>query len=382
MEWVELGNICRIEIGKTPARKNQEYWKGKNVWISISDMTSKYLSMSKEKITDTAVEETNIKEVPENTVIMSFKLSIGKTAITKIPLFTNEAICAFHIRDKSLLYNEYLYYALGFIDLLKYTDKAVKGKTLNKAKLKQIKIPITHLKAQQKIAKVLDEAQLLIDKRKNQIKLFDNLIESIFYDMFGDPVKNEKGWEFINLSEFGDWASGGTPTRKNKEYFCGNINWFSAGELNSRYVYNSKEKITNNALEKSSAKLFEKDSILVGMYDTAAFKLSILKRESSSNQACANLKCNSNFNIEWVYSLFDIMKPIYLQSRKGIRQKNLSLTVIKNFKGIYPPLHLQNEFALKVERIEKQKQLLQNSLNLMQENYNCLMQRAFKGELF
>ena len=188
MEWIELGKLANIEIGKIPARKNSKYWKGDYTWVSIADMKDKYISDSREKISKLALKETNIKIVPKGTVIMSFKLSIGKRAITEKDLYTNEAIAAFHIKDGNILEANYLYYVLGFIDLTRDTDRAVMGKTLNKSKLSRIKIPVPPMETQEKIVQALDQAQALIDKRKEQIEVLDQLIESIFYTMFGDPV--------------------------------------------------------------------------------------------------------------------------------------------------------------------------------------------------
>jgi len=180
MEYVEIDKIINVELGKTPSRNNSDYWNGKHTWIAISDMNKKYIVNSKEKITNEAIENTKIKKVPKDTVIMSFKLSIGKRAITKSEVYTNEAIAAFHIKDLKYLIPEYLYYALESVDFLKYTDKAVKGKTLNKEKLKKIKIPIFPLTEQLKISEILNKTQKIIEDKKKQIFLFDELIKSKF----------------------------------------------------------------------------------------------------------------------------------------------------------------------------------------------------------
>lgn len=180
MEYVKLGEIADLEMGKTPARNNSRYWNGNNTWVSISDLKEKYIVESKEKITDTAVSDTKIKEVPENTVIMSFKLSIGKKAITTKKLYTNEAIMALNIKDKTKVDVEYLYYALENVDFLKYTDKAAKGKTLNKEKLKKIKIPICSIKKQKEIVENLNTINVVINKQKEQLKNINELYKSLF----------------------------------------------------------------------------------------------------------------------------------------------------------------------------------------------------------
>lgn len=95
---VRVSDVFDLRMGKTPSRKNWSYWHdGNHDWISIADLGSfgKYVGRTKERINDLAIAETGIKPAPANTVLMSFKLSLGKTAITTIPVYTNEAIMAF-----------------------------------------------------------------------------------------------------------------------------------------------------------------------------------------------------------------------------------------------------------------------------------------------
>src|SRR5690554_4829153 len=112
MKCVKLNQLCEINIGKTPSRSNSKYWGKGHKWLSIADMKRKYISETKEEITDLAVSEANMKIVPKNTVLMSFKLSIGKIGITTEEMYTNEAIASFPIIEKEKIIPEYLYYVL------------------------------------------------------------------------------------------------------------------------------------------------------------------------------------------------------------------------------------------------------------------------------
>ena len=177
--------------------------------------------------------------------------------------------------------------------------------------------------------------------------------QSRFIELFGDPKYNKSN--LVKIGEIGALTSGGTPSRAKPEYFEGDIRWYSAGELNSLYLPDSVEHISEMALQQSSAKLFNKGTLMIGMYDTAAFKMGILTEDSSSNQACANLNPKQGYNIVWLYYLFDIMKPIFLQERQGVRQKNLSLSKIKEFEVPFAPFELQEQFAAFVEQTDKSK---------------------------
>lgn len=173
--------------------------------------------------------------------------------------------------------------------------------------------------------------------------------------MFGDPVENTKNLPLIKLETLGSWRSGGTPSRKNPYYFTGAINWYSAGELNKKYLDGSVEKITEEAVQNSAAKIFKKGSLLVGMYDTAALKMGILNEDSSANQACANIEPNESVNLVWLYHTLQMMKPHFLAQRHGCRQKNLSIAMIKNFEIPFVSKERQNQFAAFIQQLDKSK---------------------------
>lgn len=172
-EWkeVRLGDVADIRIGGTPARKEPSYWRsGSNIWLSIADLGPKYVGYSKEMITDEGVARSNVKLLPENTVVMSFKLTIGKLGITKVPLYTNEAICGFVPKSADGFSPEFLFQLLHVSDLLADVDQAVKGKTLNKAKLNELRLVLPAIDEQNRIAEFLLIADEEIDNAEAQIE--------------------------------------------------------------------------------------------------------------------------------------------------------------------------------------------------------------------
>jgi type I restriction enzyme S subunit len=156
---------------------------------------SQVISRTKEQITDEAISECKCKRIETGTVILSFKLSIGKVAITGTPLYTNEAIAALKIRDNRKLDTKYLYHYLKSQDLTVDTDRAAKGKTLNLAKLERIKVSVPPLPEQKRIAAILDKADAIRRKREKAIELTDSFLRSVFLEIFGDPIQNPKKWK-------------------------------------------------------------------------------------------------------------------------------------------------------------------------------------------
>ena len=146
----KLKDVFDLQMGKTPSRHNVAYWGGNNKWISIADIgnASKYIYKTKETISDLAIEESGIKIVPTGTVIMSFKLSIGKTCITSEDMYTNEAIMAFVDKGVCPIDVDYFYHFCCGRNWSVGTNKAVLGLTLNKATLSEVEIDIPNIEAQ------------------------------------------------------------------------------------------------------------------------------------------------------------------------------------------------------------------------------------------
>ncbi len=199
---VKLAEIVDVSMGKTPSRSNAKLWdkekKTDNVWLSIADLTALngfYVDDSKEYVSDAGAKL--FREVPANTLIMSFKLSIGKLAITSRNLRTNEAIAAFVIKDCSIITNQYLLYYLSSLnwERLAGNDVKVKGKTLNKAKLKELPIVLPPIPVQRKIVEKLDNISRETEKMKEKYYLrTENLIalkSSILSQAFSGELTKE-----------------------------------------------------------------------------------------------------------------------------------------------------------------------------------------------
>lgn len=219
--------------------------------------------------------------------------------------------------------------------------------------LKSLEFDLPLLNEQKRIARIIEKAEGVRRKRDEVNRLADAFLKATFIKMFGDPVTNPKGWSIRKFGDLGQWASGGTPDRTRSDFFQGSIPWFSAGELNAMYVSESSERITDLALTKSSAKLFVEGSLLLGMYDTAAFKASILQVRASSNQACANFRPGPAVIVEWFYYFIQLSKEHFLLRRRGVRQKNLNLGMIQAFDVPLPPVGLQEEFVRIVRQVRK-----------------------------
>jgi type I restriction enzyme S subunit len=193
-------------------------------------------------------------------------------------------------------------------------------------------------------------------------------------------------WSYKKLSELADVSSGGTPKRSNKEFWGGDIPWYSSGELNDFNTIPPKEHITESGLTSSNAKLFPRGSLLIGMYDTAALKMSLLDREGTFNQAIAGVKPNKNINLSFILYAINSMKPELLKLRRGVRQKNLNQGMIKDILIPDIPLIEQERIVALLDTVfadlEQTRAKTEQNLKNSRELFDSYLQQVFsqKGD--
>lgn len=165
-KWLRFGDIVNFNIGKTPPRNETKYWKSEYFWVSIADMINEsYVNKTKEKVSDFAIKERFKNQiVPKGTLIMSFKLTIGKISILNIDAVHNEAIVSIYpfINDNNIM-RDYLFKILPFMTVYGDSNAAIKGNTLNKTSLNNLLIPLPPLEEQKRIVTKIDELLLKLN---------------------------------------------------------------------------------------------------------------------------------------------------------------------------------------------------------------------------
>lgn len=297
--------------------------------------------------------------------------------------FSTSSHCVVAIPKTNEINLRYVYYFFkGNMHILQKGFKGAGLKNISKSYIDKIDIPVISLEQQNKIVWILSKTEQLINQRKQSIEILEKLVKSVFLEMFGDPVLNPHGHSMVSLSQLGKWQSGGTPPRSKEYYYDGDIPWYSSGELNGVYIVQSKENINNLAINETSAKLVKAGSLLLGMYDTAALKSSITLVDASCNQAIAfSLLSENKCNSLYVYMAIQLGKKMHLSRRRGVRQRNLNLNIIKGIKLPLPPVEDQNHYALIFERILNEIDKTKESLSILETLFQSLLQQAFRGEL-
>jgi len=382
-----LGAICTIGIGKTPSRDRSEYWGPECPWLSIADMNQgRDLLTTKETITPRAVQETNMKRVEPGTVLLSFKLSVGKVGIAQTPMYTNEAIARLPIRDNYRVLPEYLYWALQSIDLTRTADRAAKGVTLNKAKLEEVGIPVPPLPEQRRIAAILDQADALRAKRRTAIAQLDTLAQSIFLDMFGDPRLNPCNWQQQHLIDI--CTSVSDIDHKMPSAVDGGVPMISAKDLrdDGTIALDGAKQISEDDFARLSRKGRPRRGDIIYSRIGTVGKARIVKTDARflASYSCCTIKPSPD-HVDAVFLRQLLDSPSTLaQAVGGVRAigvPDLGLGVIKQFVMIVPPLALQREFAQRHAALEGIRDHQTASHSHLDQLFTSLQHRAFRGEL-
>jgi len=389
-EWKKLDKLTEVNLGKTPSRSKSEYFLGDKVWLSIRDLKDSYVSDSNEKLTDEAIRDSNIKIVPKGTLLMSFKLTLGRTAFANCDLYTNEAIASLPIKDESVLNKYFLKYAIGVIDLEKEVDNAVKGKTLNKEKIRNLDIPLPPLEEQKRIVSKLDTLFEKIDKaislHQKNIDEANVFMASVLNDVF---VELEEKYGKKKIESFSKVGTGVTPLKNRNDFYeNGNINWITSKATNDDFVYESEQLITEIAMNECRLRINPIGTIIVALYGQGKTRgqVSELMIESTTNQALATIIVDTNQSINTYLKYF--LKKSYFDIREkasGGTQPNLNLSIIKSIELPLPPLQTQQKVVAYLDEIsqklEKIKQLQKEKMAHLKALKASILDGAFRGEL-
>ena len=389
-----LGEVCDIQLGKTPYRKNNKLWDkdklSNNVWLSIADLIhGMVITDSKEYISDLGAKLCNT--TPKNTIMLSFKLTIGRVSFAGRDVFTNEAIASLLNLDDSII-QVFLFYYFTYFDWDRTTgaDIKVKGKTLNKKKLKKLPIPIPPLAEQQAIVKKLDALFTQIKQAKSQLEQNLQNTKDLWQSSLNQVFNNsDNGWDIKLLGEVCDIQLGKTPYRKNnklwdKDKLSNNV-WLSIADLiHGMVITDSKEYISD--LGAKLCNTTPKNTIMLSFKLTIG-RVSFAGRDVFTNEAIASLLNLDDSIIQvflfYYFTYFDWDRTTGADIK--VKGKTLNKKKLKKLPIPIPPLAEQQAIVKKLDAINQQTQQLtqniQNQLKSLEELQKSLLEKAFCGGL-
>ena len=377
-EKIKLGELGEVVSGSTPKTNIKDYWDGEILWITPAEIQEDdyYIADTQRKITNLAVEKTNLKLLPKGTVLLSSRAPIGKVAICDNDMYCNQGFKNIICSDR--LENRYVYYFLKYnVEYIKSLGRGATFKEISKGIVENLEIPYIEKKEQIEIANKLDKITEILKIKKQQIKQFDEIIKSQFVEMF----ENEK-YPKKTLNEV---------TNKITD---GSHNPPSGIEENEGYMMLSSQNIINNSINYDNVRFlkkedFEKENlrtnlnrgdVLLTIVGTVG-RTAIITDETNITlqRSVAVLKPTEEINSIYLVGVInsdDVIRQL-TKGAKGVAQKGIYLNDIKKILIPLPPIELQNKFADIVKQIYKQKFEIENSLKEMQELYEALMERYF-----
>lgn len=383
-EYKKLGEVALVVSGSTPKTNIKEYWGEGHYWITPAELNEQtiYISKTERQITDAALHKTKLQLLPKGTVLLSSRAPIGKVAICDVEMYCNQGfkncVCG------SKLNNKYLFYFLkDKKDYLNSLGRGATFKEISKSIVEKITIPIPPLSTQLSIVSELNKINELIRLKKEQLKDYDNLAQSIFYEMFGDPVENEKGWEVKKLIETvvlectisygivqpGDGVEDGIPVVR-------------PIDLTGTFVSTNNLKKTTEKISSSySRTILTGKELLVCVRGTTGVCSLVTDELKGCNvtRGITPLLFNDNTDRWFMYYQFQMpqIKCIIADYTKGITLKQINMADFRKIPVILPPLPLQQLFAQRIELIEKQKAEVQRTISNLETLLASRMQYWF-----
>lgn len=396
-----FSQVATYTTGRTPARANDSYWKSDSnqvLWVAISDM-KEYgrITKTSETISGKAFQDVfRGRVVPAGTLLMSFKLTIGRVATLGIPACHNEAIISIYPRKG--VDQRYLAYFLSQVDYSDHQDRQVKGNTLNQAKIDRIPVLLPSTTLEQKsIADVLDRCREAINTEFALEKSTQELKQSTMRELFTRGLNGEdqketeiglipKSWVVDSIGAHHSVVSGGTPFRGNPLYWDGGtIPWVKTTEVNYCTISQVKEYITPKALEDSAAKMLPVGTLMIAMYGQGVTrgKVAILGIEATCNQACAAIMPTDDaIHTKYLYHFLSWRYETIRSLAHGGQQQNLNLEIVRSFQISYPKQRAEQEKIVSIfDSIDKKIELHKKKRTVLEELFKSLLHKLMSGEI-
>ena len=364
---LKLKNVC--EIGGGYAFKSSQYKTEGIPLIRIGDISDKSIDISDKSVyIDEDIDKYKKFIINKGDILIA--LSGATTGKFGIYEYENKALLnqrVAKIYPNELIENRYLYHYMNKLKDIIY-DKAAgcAQPNISPNEIGEIDIYIPSIETQKKIVEVLDKSQSLIDKKKEQIELLDELVKSRFIEMFGDPIKNEKNWEIELLGEICDLKAG-------KNIKASEIHEEQTDDLYPCYGGNGLRGYVNKYSHEGNINLIGRQGALCGNVKYARGKF-------YATEHAVVTQPKIEINSYWLH--FVLIELNLNRLSTGAAQPGLTIGKLNEVEVILPPIELQNEFAEFVTQTDSIRSKMEASLSELEDNFNSLMQKAFKGELF
>lgn len=355
-EYKKLGEVLETTSGGTPSKSHKQYYEGGTIpWLRSGEVSKGDIYDAELYITEEGLKKSSAKLFPIDTVLIAmYGATVGQVGILKSTMCTNQAICG--ILPNKDFHPNFLKYVL-LANKKNYLKQAIGGAQPNISQqvIKSTYIPIVKFSEQESVVTELDKINELILLKKEQLKDFDNLAQSLFYEMFGDPVENEKGWEVKKLIEVSSLING-RAYKQNELLSEGKYKVLRVGNFftNSNFYYSN--------LELEDEKYCYKGDLLFAW--SASFGAFIWDEDKTifHYHIWRVLFDKAILDIHYYQYLLNTMTSFFMNDVHGIGMVHLTKSGMEQYELPLPPLTLQRLFAQRIEQIEREKSEVQKSI--------------------
>ena len=378
----KLGEVC-IQITDGSHNPPSGVEQSEYLMLSSKNIDDDFITLDSPRFLSHSdyIAENKRTTVSEGDLLMTIVGTIGRVAIVPEEL---KGIClqrsvAVIKPEREVVNNRYLMYQLQ--NMRPFLEKEARGVAQKGIYLKQVSqldIKLPELEHQMQIVKVLDKASKLIFLRRQQLAKLDELVKARFVEMFGDPVKNTMDWEIKPLSELGELnrrVSKARP-RNSPELLGGPYPLIQTGEVANAKTYITSFNSTYSEKGLAQSKMWPKGTLCITIAANIA-QTSILTFDACFPDSVVGFISRNMTNELFIHYWFSFFQKILDEQAPQVAQKNINLKILSELNVIVPPLSLQNRFAAFVERVDQQKQTVQQSLEKLELMKKALMQEYF-----
>jgi len=400
--WIltTLQDVGKIVTGKTPSKKNADYYGGDCLLVKPGDLDKEALvTHTEDRLTTLGLE--NAPKIPEGSIMVTCIGNMGKVGIASQTLATNQQINSI-IPNTEIIDSKYLfYYSKTLRPWLEQESSATTISIINKSKFSLAPLVLAPLNEQKRIAKKLDELLATVESIKTRldnaptiIKRFRQSILSVATSgKLTEEWREENGvsdkWEELTVNDVAEVGTGNTPLKSNTAFYeNADIPWLTSSVTGAPYVKEADKFVTQTAIDECRLKLYEPGTLLVAMYGEGKTRGQVteLTFTASINQACAAIMIDEE-KIEKSYLKLRLQEN-YVEIRmlaEGGNQPNLNLSKVRSITVPTPTREEQIEIVSQVESLFALADTLEEKIEAAKKRVDKLTQsilaKAFRGEL-
>ena len=379
---IKLGEIGKVISGGTPSTKNSKYWNGDIFWITPTEITAlkgnKYLFNSTKKITKEGLQKSSAELIPEYSILITTRATIGELAINKVPVTTNQGFKSISPDSNKIDY-EYLFYLLKFNKnkLMRFSNGSTFAE-INKNDIFNFQLSIFNsINEQKKIAEILSTWDEAISKQEELIKRYELRKKALMQRLLTGKVRFKEfegqEWKEVKIGDIGKIVTGSTPPMKDENNFGTKYCWVTAQDFKGKYINYSKIMLSEKGIK--YCRLIPKNSILVTCIASIGLN-AIAGKELSTNQQINSIVANKNFDYELIYYVIEFNRNKIIAFAGQTAVPIISKKTFSNINLFVPTNnHEQRKIATVLTAQDRQIDILKKQKTALEQQKKGLMQK-------